>query len=190
MKASFYFFALLVLSLNVSCKDSHNLFQENTNDWSIVGEADWSYSNNELIGKVDKESGFVLTKQTYKDFLLEMEFKPDSTINSGIFIRCNDNEINPKNCYEANIWDLHPNQDYRTGTIVLKSKPIATVETIGKWNTYKVKSEKDRISVWINDILTADIRDKAHPQGHIALQANGNGEIRFRNVRLQPIKVD
>ncbi len=190
MKASLYFFAALVLSLTISCNNSQNLFQESSMDWSIVGEADWSFSNNELIGKVDEGSGFVLTKQTYKDFLLEIEFKPDSTINSGVFIRCKDYEINPNNCYEANIWDLHPNQDYRTGTIVLKSKPIAMVKTIDKWNTYRIKSEKDHILVWINGILTADIKDKAHPKGHIALQATGTGEIRFRNVRLQPIKAN
>ncbi len=190
MKVSFYCFAILLLSFNLSCKNSQNLFQENTKDWNVEGDADWSFSNNQLIGKIDKGSGFVLTKQTYEDFLLEMEFKPDSTINSGVFIRCKDSEINPMNCYEANIWDLHPNQDYRTGAIVLKSKPLAIVETIGKWNSYRIKSEKDHLLVWINGVLMADIRDKAHPLGHIALQATGSGEVRFRNVRIQPIEAD
>ncbi len=178
---------ILVLLLTISCQNSDSLFQENQKDWIEEGNAHWNFSNKELIGKVNDEVGFVMTKQTYKDFVLEMEFKPDSTINSGIYIRCKNFEINAEDCYEVNLWDLHPNQDFRTGAIVLKFKPIAIVETINKWNTYKIKIEKDHLEVWINGIITSDLRDSTRSEGHIGLQASGVGKIKFRNIKISAL---
>lgn len=186
----FHLVAILVLVSNISCLNSKVLFQENSKDWFIKGDANWNFSNNELIGKIKNGAGFIMTQQTYKDFILELEFKPDSTINSGIFIRCKNNNINPTDCYEVNIWDLHPNQEYRTGAIVMKSIPLAMVQTIDKWNTYKIKNETDHIQVWVNGILTANIRDTVLTEGYIGLQATGTGEIRFRNVKIKTLKID
>ncbi|WP_350291740.1 DUF1080 domain-containing protein [uncultured Croceitalea sp.] len=168
----------------VSCRNSQVLFQENTSDWERFGDSAWKFSYNELIGIADDSNGFVMTQKTYSDFILQLEFKPDGTINSGVFIRCSNQEINPTDCYEANIWDLHPNQDFRTGAIVLKAVPLAIVETNNKWNTYKIRAEKNHVQVWINGILTADINDDTLTKGYIGLQANGTGEIRFRNVKI------
>lgn len=186
----FHLVAILVLILNISCLNSKVLFQENSKDWFIKGDANWNFSNKELIGKIKNGAGFMMTQQKYKDFILELEFKPDSTINSGIFIRCKNSNINPTDCYEVNIWDLHPNQDYRTGAIVMKSIPLAMVQTIDKWNTYKIKNETDHIQVWVNGILTADMRDTVLTEGYIGLQATGTGEIRFRNVKIKTLKID
>lgn len=186
-KTRFHLLAIFVLFLNSTFISAQTLFQENTKNWVIEGDASWKFNNNELIGLVEDGAGFVMTKSVYKDFVLEMEFKPDSTINSGIYIRCKEYAINIEDCYEINIWDLHPNQDFRTGSIVKKAIPLVKVETIDKWNTYKIKNKKDHIQVWVNGILTADIKDKALTEGHIGLQAMGTGEIRFRNVQVKSL---
>ncbi len=186
----FYVFIIAVLLLNSSCRNSQALFRENTKDWKIYGDAVWRFSNNELIGSIRKGAGFIMTQEAYNDFILELEFKPDSTINSGVFIRCKNADINPVDCYEMNIWDLHPNQDYRTGAIVLKSVPLVNVETNNTWNTYKIKAKKGRIRVWINTILTADLIDNTRLTGSIGLQASGTGEIKFRNIKIKPLKID
>ena len=178
----------LMIFLFFSCHKSTVLFQENKSDWLKKGDASWNFSNNELIGKLNKGTGFIMTRKSYKDFVLELDFKPDSTINSGVFIRCKNFEINAADCYEINIWDLHPNQEFRTGAIVTKASPISLVETINKWNTYKIKIERDHLEVWVNGVLTADIRDKALSEGFIGLQAQGMGEIRFRNVKINVLK--
>lgn len=177
----------VTLLLNTSCQNSYSLFQENTDDWNIVGDAVWKFSDNELVATVKNGDGFVITKQTYNDFVLELEFNPDSTINSGVFIRCKNQEITPIDCYEINIWDLHPNQNYRTGAIVMKSVPLAKVETNYNWNTYKIKAEKNNIQILINNILIADLTDDTRTDGYIGLQATGTGEIRFRNIKIYPI---
>jgi len=160
------------------------LFEENGNNWFSEGDADWRFINGELTGSLESGTGFVMTKKAYKDFVLELEFKPDSTINSGIFIRCKEDAISNVDCYEINIWDLHPDQKSRTGAVVTRSTPLAHVETLDKWNSYKIKNEKDHLQVWINDILMADLKDQDLVEGPIALQAAERGEIAFRNVRL------
>ncbi|MFY0625555.1 MAG: DUF1080 domain-containing protein [Reichenbachiella sp.] len=167
-----------------SCSNSHGLFQEHIEDWDSYGDAKWRFLDNELIGEVADGAGFVMTQVSYEDFVLELEFKPDSSINSGIFIRCKEKKISAQDCYELNIWDLHPNQDYRTGAIVSRLVPVAMVHTLDKWNTYKAKAEKNRIQVWVNGTLTADLTDDDLSRGYLALQASGSGEIRFRNVSI------
>ncbi len=171
-----------------SSNDSEILFGENSDSWINQGDANWTFENDELTGSLQEGAGFLITKNTYQDFLLELEFNPDSTINSGVFIRCNTDTLNPIDCYEINIWDLHPNQDFRTGAIVTRLKPIAKVETIGKWNNYKIKCQDNQIQVWVNDILTAELEDDTLEKGTIGLQAAGNGQVKFRNVRLESLE--
>ena len=192
MKKIVALFSVFILIISVaSCSEKVTsgevLFQEGTDDWFSDGDAEWKFVNSELIGSLDSGSGFVMTKKSYSNFILELEFKPDSAINSGIFVRCKENLISNIDCYEINIWDLHPNQDNRTGAVVTRAKPLKKVETIGKWSTYKIKNEKDHLQVWINDVMTIDLKNNELTEGPIALQAAESGKILFRNVRLSSL---
>lgn len=181
--------------LMFSCTANHSteeqeqvtLFGENSSDWVEGGDANWDFSNGELIGTADSTVGFVMTKSVYNNFELTLDFKPDSTINSGIFIRCDSLDISATDCYEINIWDLNPNQDYRTGAIVLRTEPLSFVETLNKWNTYKILVDEDHIQIWVDGVLTTDFHNNELKEGHIGLQASGTGNIQFRNVRLKKI---
>ena len=184
----------IVLIVHISCKErkndtlnSINLFTEKASDYVMGGDIDWVYEDQSWVGKVDSSTIYLATNNIYMDFELTLEFHPDSTINSGVFVRCENKELSPDDCYELNIWDLHPNQDFRTGSIVKMALPLAKVETINKWNTYKIRCEKDRIQAWVNNILTVDMEDNAHQDGFILLQAAGKGEIGFRNIKLELI---
>jgi 3-keto-disaccharide hydrolase len=170
-----------------SNSDSIFLFAEHSDDWLEQGEADWIFENGELVGIADSTVGYLVSKTAFKDFEISLEFKPDSIINSGVFVRC-EAAINAGNCYEINIWDLHPNQDYRTGAVVTIAVPLAQVQTLNKWNTYKIICKKGRIQAWVNGIQTVDLVNELHAEGIIALQANGVGEIRFRNVELKELE--
>jgi hypothetical protein len=182
----------LTLFFFVACAEKNSaekaLFEENGNDWFSQGDAQWKFVKGELIGSLESGTGFVMTKKSYKDFVLELDFKPDSTINSGIFIRCKENDISNIDCYELNIWDLHPDQKSRTGAVVTRSTPLAIIETLDKWNSYKIQNEKEHLQVWINGVLMADIKDQDLVEGPIALQAAESGKIMFRNVRVTAIE--
>ncbi len=187
----FYRTILIVVFLILSfsqCNSSHEvLFEENGNNWFTDGVATWQFENGELVGTAKDGPGFVMTEKEYTDFVLELEFKPDSTINSGVFIRCKNKELSFTDCYEINIWDLHPNQDNRTGAVVSRTTPRAHVATLHKWNTYKINIKEDHIQAWVNGVLTIDLVNEELIKGFVALQAAESGEIRFRNVNIRPL---
>lgn len=180
------YFILISSLIIISCKSSTSLFIDNYN-WQIGGEASWQFDQETITGEADGKAGFIMTSDSYADFILELEFHPDAQVNSGVFIRCEDFEMSPTKCYELNIWDNHSNQDFRTGAIVMKSKPMASVNTVNKWNTYKIKAKGGSIQAWINGTKVADLEDQDRSSGHIGLQAAETGMVKFRNVMIKEI---
>ena len=166
------------------------LFEEKEKDWQMDGDAVWLHQDGVVTGMIDTGASFLMTKASYQDFILQLEFNPDSTINSGVFTRCKDIAISPIDCFEFNIWDLHPNQDFRTGALVTKAKPLAMVETLNQWNQYKIRCEGSHIQAWINDIKMVDIQDSTLTSGFIAIQASGNGKVKFRNIQLEVLDTE
>ncbi|MDH5380948.1 MAG: DUF1080 domain-containing protein [Cyclobacteriaceae bacterium] len=203
MKNLHTFLFIGILSLfTISCKTSNStdenstttattipLFQENVKGWSVFGGGSWKFENNELTGTVQDTMAFVMTNNKYKNFVLKMEFYPDSTINSGVFVRCKNEVISDTDCYEVNIWDSRPDPEYRTGAIVKITKPLEYVETINKWNTIEIKCENDHKQVWVNGILTADVTEQSLVDGYIGLQAGGTGVMKFRNIEITPLEL-
>jgi len=184
---------IFCISLCISCKGPKNLtadggkqiFHEPSSSWTTTGDAEWLLSDGILSASDAK--GFAITSKPYDDFILEAEFMPDEVVNSGIFLRCNQDKWNPMDCYEINIADNHQNQDFRTGAIVTKAKPIEIVNSVGQWNKYKIKANGNHIQVWLNGVKTGDIKDESSAKGLIGLQLNGNGRIQFRNVRIREL---
>ncbi len=185
----FHFIGLIIIIFPVACNsgssDGEILFTEENRNWIISGEAEWKFENEELVGLAKDNSGFIMTQNPYDNFYLELEFKPDSTINSGVFVRCTEMDISAIECYEINIWDEHPNQQWRTGAVVGRTEPLSEVSTSNRWNTYKIECSEDRIQAWINESKVVDHKDDTLNKGYIGLQAMGNGTIRFRNVILR-----
>ena len=185
-------YLLVIIGFSLICALSHaqnteqkKLFIQNSSDWITGGDAQWTFNGEILTGNASNGGGFVMTRGSYKYFLLELEFKPDQKVNSGVFIRCANVELSATDCYEINIWDDHPNQAARTGAIVSRSEPLDIVNTADKWNTYKILSNQDGIKAWINDVQVADLKDQSLKKGFIALQAAGDGSIEFKNVIVQ-----
>jgi hypothetical protein len=161
---------------------------EDLGGWEARGEGDWQVEGGELIasGAGDR---FLLSLARYGDFRLSLEFWVDATTNSGVFLRCQDRDrIHPDTCYEANIWDHHPQQEARTGALVFRfMPPLARVDTVGRWNRYEIEAQGRQLSLWVNGELTARIEDADLPAGFIALQHWGEGSVRFRNILLEPL---
>ena len=185
-------FIIMIVTFVTSCNSSQVLFQENDGNWMTGGDAEWAFSDGEVVGTVSATgTGFIMTEKKYNDYVLEAEFKPDDAINSGIFIRCKNQELSAEDCYEMNIWDGRPDPIYRTGGIVAKAEPLATVNTNNKWNTYKIEAKGNHLRSWINGTLMIDMdTNDGLIDGYIGLQATGEGkaaEIRFRNIKLKSL---
>lgn len=176
---------VLVLSL-CGWAQSTPLFEQDKTGWKTIGDVHWHFEKGELVGIANDAAGYVTTSKAYSNFELTLEFKPDSSVNSGIFLRCSSDVVDPFDCFEVNIWDLHPNRLYKTGAVVTREKPKNTIETIGKWNSARIRLLDNRLQVWFNGILLADYLDEEQVllNGYIALQAAESGMVRFRNISI------
>ena len=153
------------------------------NNFNTVGTANWKLGN-ELV-EATSGAGFLVTKDTYTDFELRVEFWVDEAANSGVYMRCQDAAlITDKTCYEANIFDKRPDQSGRTGAIVHIAKPLAIVDAGGRWNTYEITARGPKLTVRLNGIVTAQAEDGKMTSGPIALQYMA-GTVRFRRVQIR-----
>ncbi len=185
MRSISYFLIVFLTIVVSSCTEKVMLFdQAHTEPWSEKGNAQWEYDNGVIMGSLLRGTGFLITEKTYANFELELEFNPDETINSGIFVRCKEQELSFTDCYELNIWDNHPEPGDRTGALVSRTQSLVYVNTINQWNTYRIRCEGNSIKAWINGDLVVDVENDDLVEGYIGLQADGLGMVQFRNVEL------
>ncbi len=157
----------------------------NLNQWTSIGNANWRLYDGNVQAEIG--SGFLVSKQSYKDFQIKAEFWADEEANSGIFIRLSDpKNITADNSYEVNIFDKRPDPSYGTGAIVNVSKIDPMPKAANKWNTYEITAKGDQFTVTLNGVVTADAKDAKFASGPIALQSAG-GVIKFRRVWIKPL---
>ena len=152
--------------------------------WRITGDANWRLENGEFVA--DAGRGFLMTKDSYADMHIKLEFfASDGKANSGVYFRHDNPEaITDSTAYEANIIDERPDQSGRTGGIPHYGPPSEIVNAGGKWNTYDITVQGDHIVVVVNGIKTVDIHDSTHKNASpIALQYAA-GVIKFRNIEV------
>ena len=163
------------------------------NNWNRVGDANWRAEDNAIVADKGK-GGFLVSKDSYKDFQLRAEFWADHTTNSGIYMRCADPKvITDKSCYEANIFDQRPDPTYGTGGIV-HIAPVTSVQKAGgKWNTYEITAVGSQLTVVLNGVQTAKVQHSQFAEGPIALQygsippkGDPGGAIKWRKVQVKP----
>ena len=158
-------------------------------DWSEVGKANWEAKDGALMAdKLDgKDPSYLVSKDSYKDFVIQAEFWADDAANSGIFLRCDERaKIDAKICYEVNIFDKRPDPTYGTGAIVDVAKVDPMPKAGGKWNTYEITAKGSQLTVVLNGQKTVDVQDSKHAAGPFALQY-GSGVIKFRKVYIKPL---
>ncbi|WP_417444940.1 3-keto-disaccharide hydrolase [Joostella sp.] len=178
---------------------------ENLNGWTQKGgKANYRVEDKKVIGSTvhDTPNSFMTTDKMYGDFILELDYKVDSTMNSGIQIRSNSIpqyqngrvhgyqiEIDPSDrAWSAGIYD-----EGRRGWLVpLKDNPDAQKAfKQGEWNHYRIEAIGDTLKTWINGVPAAHLIDGKTASGFIALQVHSIGkkkkagtEIMWRNVNI------
>jgi hypothetical protein len=157
-------------------------------NFNRVGDANWTAVDGAIQATRGGGASYLVSKETYKDFRMRVEFWASDDANSGIFMRCQDPaKITDESCYEANIFDQRPDPTYGTGAIV-KVAPVAQPmpKAGGKWNTYDITMRGSHLQVVLNGQKTIDTRDSKFVSGPFALQW-GRGTIKFRRVEIRPL---
>ena len=206
-----FFAALLTIvtipSLSAAEAEWEPLFNgEDLTGWTIRGgRADYEIRDGAIVG-ISKKGGpntFLCTDRPFGDFRLELEFKVDPRLNSGVQIR---SEARPRGNsevvfgYQVEIdpspraWSGGIYDESRRGWLNnLEERPDARAAfRQNQWNTYRVEAIGDRIRTWINGVPAADLRDSMTLSGFIALQVHGTNhddplEVAWRNLRIQDL---
>ncbi len=170
----------------------------------LGGSAEYELRDGAVVGRTvhNTPNSFLTTDQTYGDFILELDYLVDSTMNSGIQIRSNSYpwymngrvhgyqiEIDPsERAWSAGIYD-----EARRGWLVpLTDNPQAQQAfKQNEWNHYRIEAIGDTLRTWINGVPAAHLIDDMTPSGFIALQVHSIGEdqqagteIAWKNVRI------
>jgi len=162
-------------------------------NFNRVGDANWRAEGGAIVADKGK-GGHLVTKSSYKDFVIRAEFWAEEKTNSGIFIRAqNPREIGAKNAYEVNIYDLRPGPEYGTGGIVdfAKVTPHA-YKAVGKWNVYEITAKGSTVTVVFNGVKTVEMQHGAFKEGPFTLQFGNHGKqpggaIKWRKVQVKAL---
>jgi hypothetical protein len=158
-------------------KGLENFVQEGNANWRVMEDG---------IGAT-QGGGHLVSKESYKDFRIIAEVWVDDRHNSGIFIRCQDpGDIGADSCYEVNVFDTRPGQEYATGGIVNTARVIGGPHrAAGKWNTLEIIARGPSLTVMFNGMKTAEAMDSKFGQGRVTLQY-GAGTVKFRKFEIRP----
>lgn len=164
-------------------------------NWNQIGDANWRAEGGAIVADKGK-GGYLVSKNSYKDFEIYAEFWAASDTNSGIFLRTSDpGNVGGNNAYEVNIWDIRPDPTYGTGAIVnVAAVPVPILyKAGGQWNTYEIRAQGTELMVKFNGLVTAHTHDSKLASGPFALQygfgvkgATG-GPIKWRKVQIRPL---
>jgi hypothetical protein len=171
----------------------------------LQGKAPYKVENGEIIGTtIPKEpNSFLVTEQTYGDFILELEFKVHPEMNSGIQFRSESKPEYQNGRVHGYQFEIDPSSRAWTGAIydegrrdwlyTLEYNPAAkTAFKQNEWNTARIECIGNTIRTWINGISAGHLVDDVTPKGFIALQVHAitkpedaGREMRWRNIRIQ-----
>lgn len=194
-------------AMSVSAQTWEPLFNgKNLNGWKrLNGKAEYKIENNAIVGytKVNTPNTFLVTKKNYGDFILELEFKVDDTMNSGIQFRSESKKDYQKGRVHGYQYEIDPSKRAWSGGVYdearrnwiypLTKNPKAQIAfKSGAWNKVRIECLGNSIRTWLNGVACANLWDDATPSGFIALQVHTIGDdesmagktVAWRDIRI------
>ncbi len=167
---------------------------KNLKGWTIHGTEKWYVENGELVCESgpDKQYGYLSTDKSYKNFILEYDFKLEANGNSGVFIRSSIDgtkisgwqvEVAPPGSSTGGIYE-----SYGRGWLIKPSKEDEKILSPDGWNKGKIRVSNDEVTTWLNGKQMVFLKDSkiGDGNGFIALQIHDGGgiKVRWKNIRL------
>jgi type 1 glutamine amidotransferase len=182
------------------------------------GKAKYEIEDGTIVGSSvpNTPNSFLCTTRDYTNFVLELEFKVDPSLNSGVQIRSHafdkptqfegkDRTIKvPAGRVHGLQVEIDPSPRAWTGGVqeeggrawlndLKNNEPARGAFKPNDWNHFRIECSGPAIKTWLNEVPAADLVDDRVTAGFIALQVHGVGrnedtrQIRFRNIRLREL---
>ena len=199
MKLSILLLFLVLSSFTTNQAGFVDLFNgKDLSGWTPHGTEKWYVENGELICESgpDKKYGYLSTNQSYKNFILTLQFKLEANGNSGVFIRSSIDgtkingwqvEVAPPGLHTGGIYE-----SYGRGWLIKPKVEDEKMLKADKWNSMRIKANGDTVTSWLNGKKMVQIRDEkiGKGDGFIALQIHDGGgiKVRWKNIRIKELK--
>jgi len=207
MKKFFLLAIPCLFTLIASAQNWKPLFNgKDLNGWKpLNGKARFTVEKGEIVGRTvfGEPNSFLATEKDYSDFVLEFEFKVDSTMNSGVQFRSESKPDYKNGRVHGYQFEIDPSKRAWTGGIYDEARrdwlytmdlnaSAKTAFRQGQWNKGRIECIGNNLGTWVNGIPCAYVIDNMTPRGFIALQVHAinkkedeGREVRWRNLRIQ-----
>lgn len=206
MKKNIILSLLLCCAAVVSAQNWEPLFNgKNLSGWKkLNGKAEYKVIDGVIVGysKMNTPNTFLVTKNTYGDFILEFDFKIDDGLNSGVQLRSESKKDYKDGRVHGYQFEIDPSERAWSGGIYDEARrgwlyPM-TINPEAKsafrnnaWNKARIEACGNSIRTWVNGISCANVWDDATLKGFIALQVHaiGGKEQEGKTISWKDIRI-
>ena len=178
---------------------------------NTIAPGGWAFTNGELVAK---EHDTLWTKDSYGDFILDLEFKVAKESNSGVFLRSGDIK-NVLSALEIQVHDSADGSKYGMVAAIYDAMPPSKsmAKPVGEWNRFTITCKGPLVSVVFNgeEVINANLdhwpevkknpdgtpnkfpvalKDFARkgPLGLQGLHGKAQAPVWYRNVKIKVIE--
>jgi len=204
----YFAFTLLILGIQhaaVFAQNWENLIGKNLKNWTqLGGTASYELKDSVIVGTsvANSKNSFLVTKNTYSDFILEFEVWVDPVMNSGVMTRGLSNKDYMEGRVHSYQVELDPSDRAWSGGIYDEARrlwlyPLSRNEKSrkafknGEWNTVHIEAIGNNIQTWINGVQCANLVDDMTASGFIGLQVHEiyhedhiGKQVKWKNIRI------
>lgn len=176
---------------------------KNLSGWHAYGTEKWTADHGTILGEsTSGKYGYLLTRKTYRNFVVRLKFKCSSEGNSGLFFHSHITGINPK--HGPDIVGLQAEIDparhtggiYESGgrgwVALPSAQGEAAIKPVGQWNSLELSVKGNHIVTHLNGVMIVNYHysPARYTDGHLGLQIH-TGEhgfaIRFKDLYLRTL---
>jgi len=189
---------LLTIGFNSALMAQKSLFNgKDLTGWEVYGTEKWYVEDGLLVCESgpDEEYGYLATEEHYKNFELNLEFKQESSGNSGVFIRSTIEgvkvsgwqvEVAPKGLHTGGVYE-----SYGREWLIKPTPEKEEVLKEGEWNQMKIVANGDTLTSYLNGVEMVSITDSiiGAGMGSIALQIHSGGgiKVKWKNIVIKEL---
>ena len=172
---------------------------ESLEEWRSLADGQATSKDDEITLYSEGPNLWLLNNRSFTDFELVAEAKmPNDPYNSGIAFRCTEKPNGRPSGYQCEIAAEKSGMLYGIGKGWIWPRDDQQQQQFREmagdtfqpdaWNHFRIRCEGDKIQIWVNGILTANVTDSTFGSGGIAIQHHGKGgPHHFRNLRIRTI---